>query len=247
MQFTLNSEGRSVVVEAGSKLSHNDFPFLSPKSTITSESGSWSASEEQEVGCIVPNPVNAQSLGIQNLSSSPWLCTLPDNSSVLLRYNQVTELVAGMIISIGDYRIKVAAQADDDPEWVVPKQQIQLPYLTKPSFEDEDIDNDSGTGSTAKLPYELEGFNWGAFLLPLWWSLSMSSYLGLLCMVPCAGIIMMFILGFKGNEWAWQNREWDSVEHFVKVQRIWIIWGIVINIISVYLYYLYSLSNTVSH
>ncbi len=25
---------------------------------------------------------------------------------------------------------------------------------------------------------------------------------------------MMIILGLKGNEWAWKNRKWESVEQF---------------------------------
>ncbi len=32
---------------------------------------------------------------------------------------------------------------------------------------------------------------------------------------------MSFVLGIKGNEWAWAHRHWDSIEHFKKVQRIW--------------------------
>ncbi|HET6457092.1 MAG TPA: hypothetical protein VFI02_22055, partial [Armatimonadota bacterium] len=29
----------------------------------------------------------------------------------------------------------------------------------------------------------------------------------------------------KGSEWAWQNRRWESVEQFKKVQRTWVIWA----------------------
>jgi uncharacterized membrane protein YdfJ with MMPL/SSD domain len=34
------------------------------------------------------------------------------------------------------------------------------------------------------------------------------------------------VLGARGNEWAWQNKRWDSIEHFKKTQRTWIWWGI---------------------
>lgn len=37
---------------------------------------------------------------------------------------------------------------------------------------------------------------------------------------------MMFVLGFKGNEWAWRNKEWQSVEQFHSVQRKWATWSI---------------------
>ena len=86
--------------------------------------------------------------------------------------------------------------------------------------------NDSGTGSTAVLPDELKGFNWGAFLLNWIWAIGHSTWIGLLCLVPYVGIIMQFVLGFKGNEMAWQNRKWDSVEHFRATQKVWAKWGI---------------------
>ena len=37
---------------------------------------------------------------------------------------------------------------------------------------------------------------------------------------------MPFVCGFKGNEWAWQNRRWDNVQQFKDVQRIWTYWGV---------------------
>jgi hypothetical protein len=95
--------------------------------------------------------------------------------------------------------------------------------------------NDSGTGPGAVLPAELRGFNWGALTLNLIWSIAHSSWLGLLVMVPCAGIIMPFVLGFKGNEWAWQNRKWRSSEHFKATQRMWMVCGFVVTLIFIVL------------
>ncbi len=46
---------------------------------------------------------------------------------------------------------------------------------------------------------------------------------------------MNFVLGFKGNEWAWQNRKWDSIEHFKTVQKIWMKWGIGVIVVLVVL------------
>ena len=31
----------------------------------------------------------------------------------------------------------------------------------------------------------------------------------------------MFVCGFKGNEWAWKNKNWASVEEFQRVQKKW--------------------------
>jgi hypothetical protein len=29
-------------------------------------------------------------------------------------------------------------------------------------------------------------------------------------------------------EWAWQNKRWDSLEHFNRVQKKWSVWGVVL-------------------
>jgi len=97
--------------------------------------------------------------------------------------------------------------------------------------------NDSGTGATAVLPDELKGFNWGACLMSWIWSIAHNTWIGLLTFV--FGIIMMVVLGFKGNEWAWQNRKWDSVEQFRETQRVWTKWGIGLTIVGIVFYGLF--------
>jgi len=37
--------------------------------------------------------------------------------------------------------------------------------------------------------------------------------------------VMPFVLGAKGNEWAWRNRRWRDLAHFRRVQRNWAIAG----------------------
>ena len=86
--------------------------------------------------------------------------------------------------------------------------------------------NDSGTGATAVLPAELQGFNVGAFLMNWIWAIAHSTWIGLLCLIPCVNIIMAIVLGLKGNEYAWQNRRWESIEQFKETQKIWMYWGI---------------------
>ncbi len=39
---------------------------------------------------------------------------------------------------------------------------------------------------------------------------------------------MAIILGIKGREWAWKNKEWESVEHFNSVQKKWSFWGVLL-------------------
>jgi hypothetical protein len=76
------------------------------------------------------------------------------------------------------------------------------------------------------FPPELRKWNWGAFLLSWIWGLGNRTYIALLALLPFANIVMPFVLGAKGNEWAWRNKHWDSIEHFKRVQRLWTIWGV---------------------
>jgi hypothetical protein len=106
-------------------------------------------------------------------------------------------------------------------------------------------DNDSGTGSAAKLPQTLHGFNWAAFVMNwawaigmrFWWGvlyLPMSFILGMLSplgSLASLGIALAF--GLKGNQWAWQSRKWESVEQFRKTQRVWVVWGIALVVLSI--------------
>ena len=94
-----------------------------------------------------------------------------------------------------------------------------------------DIVNNSGQPG-AQLPAELQGVNFGAFLLGLFWSLSHNYWLGLLCLVPCVNIVMPFYLLFKGNEAGWQSRRFDSIQQFKEVQHKWLMWGIGVTVVS---------------
>lgn len=83
----------------------------------------------------------------------------------------------------------------------------------------------SGLGKQSVVPPEIHGWNWGAFLLNWIWGIGNSTYIALLMFVPLVNIVMLFVLGAKGNQWAWQNRTWRDVEHFKKTQRKWGITG----------------------
>jgi hypothetical protein len=71
------------------------------------------------------------------------------------------------------------------------------------------------------LPPELQGWNWGAFLLNWIWGLGNRCYIGLLVFVPLLGLAIPFVLGVKGNAWAWRNGQWRSVEQFAQTQKRW--------------------------
>lgn len=93
--------------------------------------------------------------------------------------------------------------------------------------------NNSGMGAQSVLPDELKGLNGGAFSLNWIWAIAHSTWIGLLCLVPYVGLIMSFVLLFKGNEFVWQNRKWESIEQFKAVQRKWMIWGAILFVLGI--------------
>ncbi|MGH8905585.1 MAG: hypothetical protein ACRD0K_03495 [Egibacteraceae bacterium] len=85
--------------------------------------------------------------------------------------------------------------------------------------------NTSGQGNSAVVPPEVLGWNWGAFLLGWIWGLGNLVYIALLTLIPLVGFAVMVVLGLNGSAWAWQQRQWDSIEHFQQVQRTWAFLG----------------------
>ena len=43
----------------------------------------------------------------------------------------------------------------------------------------------------------------------------------LLILSPIINLIIMIVFLVKGNRWSWQDKNWESVEHFVVVQKKW--------------------------
>ncbi len=98
--------------------------------------------------------------------------------------------------------------------------------------------NSSGNGASSEIPPEIKGWNWGAFFLWWIWGIGNNTYISLLTLIPYVGqIVMPFVLGAKGNEWAWKNKRWDSIQHFKSVQWKWesagIIWFVIAVIIGI--------------
>ena len=93
--------------------------------------------------------------------------------------------------------------------------------------------NTSGTGKSAILPPEIKGWNWGAFWLTWIWGIRNRTWIAFLDLIPYVGFVMPFILGAKGNKWAWRNQKWDSIEQFKKSQHRWAKWGLIIFIIVI--------------
>lgn len=99
--------------------------------------------------------------------------------------------------------------------------------------------NNSGQGKGSAVPEEIKAFNWGAFCLNWIWGVFNGSFITLvifasvlLAFIPFIGWLAPLALciwfGNKGNEWAWQNKKWESVEQFHKVQRTWATVGLIL-------------------
>ena len=82
------------------------------------------------------------------------------------------------------------------------------------------------------MPDGVKGWSWGAFFLNWIWAIGNRTWIGVLALVPYVGWIMVFWLGFKGREMAWKNKQWDSLEHFNRVQRKWSQWGVGITVVA---------------
>lgn len=93
--------------------------------------------------------------------------------------------------------------------------------------------NTSGMGKGHPMPDGIKGWSWGAFCFNWLWAVFNKTWIGLLAFVPYIGFIVSIVLGVKGREWAWQNKRWDSVEHFNRVQRKWSLWGLIFVAIAV--------------
>jgi len=93
--------------------------------------------------------------------------------------------------------------------------------------------NNSGGGKSAEPPPGIKGWSWGAFLWNWIWAIGNQTWIGLLALVPLIGFFVAIYLGIRGRELAWQNRRWDSVEHFQRVQRAWSMWGLIVLAVAV--------------
>lgn len=82
------------------------------------------------------------------------------------------------------------------------------------------------------FPAELNKWNWGAFWLVWIWAIGNKTWIGLLGLISPISLIMAIILGIKGNEWAWQNRKFESIDQFKKVQKAWSLWGLGLFLVS---------------
>lgn len=109
------------------------------------------------------------------------------------------------------------ARGDTWQKWVTVADIVNNPTIDEPHDASQD---------------HVRGFNWGAFWLTWIWALGNRSFnvttgvllagavflpvIGILC-----GVALMLYSGSTGNERAWANNRWESVDHFKNTQRRW--------------------------
>ena len=104
---------------------------------------------------------------------------------------------------------------------------LGLIYLNKKeSIQNSRYDARSGKGDASVVPKEIKKWHWGAFTLSLIWGLWNNVWISLLLLVPLLNLVILVMLGIKGNEWAWRKKRWESIEQFQRVQHKWSMWGI---------------------
>lgn len=90
------------------------------------------------------------------------------------------------------------------------------------------FDERSGNGSSSDFPEELKHWNWGAAFFSWIWGITNGVWISFLVFIPVVNWFWWIVLGVKGNHWAWENRKWESVAEFKRIQKKWNIWAIVI-------------------
>ena len=97
----------------------------------------------------------------------------------------------------------------------------------------EKRDNNSGQGEPA--PYNIQKeYNWGAFLFNWLWGIRYRKWVLLLALVflfipygYVVSFVISIIAGFKGNQWAWEEVQYENEEDFHSAQKQWVkLWGI---------------------
>lgn len=86
------------------------------------------------------------------------------------------------------------------------------------------------------IEVETARFNWGAFFLypfwgfanGMWWAFLVSWFFGWT-------IIPNILFGIMGSKWAWKNKQWRDINHFVTVQDSWKKWGIGLFLVGIFI------------
>lgn len=79
----------------------------------------------------------------------------------------------------------------------------------------------------------IRGWNWAAFLLTWVWGVPHRVWVSLLALIPVINIIIAIYLGLKGNEIAWRQNRYLSVQEYKDSQRLWLRWSLIVCIATI--------------
>jgi len=121
--------------------------------------------------------------------------------------------------------------------------------------------NNSGQGPGTTVPAEVRGWSWAAFLMNWIWAIPHRAWLGLglslggglgdwglwylfhLHWSPLS-LIAWIVCGIKGNEWAWQNRRWESTQEFRDTQRVWVQWWLALFVLGLAMMFMVAITKS---
>ncbi len=94
------------------------------------------------------------------------------------------------------------------------------------------FENTSGQGGPVPLEIANMKWNWGAFGMNWIWlfahrMIGWGFALLFLHLIPLFALIASIFIASNGNKYAWENRRYESIEHFKKVEGVWAIWGVI--------------------
>ncbi len=95
------------------------------------------------------------------------------------------------------------------------------------------IDSNYAVYNPDYVPDEIKGWHWGAFFWNWVWLVPVNTTLAIImCFANIftggiSTIVLAFYLGIKGNEMAWQSKQYKSIEEFKEEQKKWTLTGLI--------------------
>lgn len=75
------------------------------------------------------------------------------------------------------------------------------------------------------MPPITRKWNWGAFMATVFWGIGNRTYISLLALIPFVNLVWCFVMGWKGNKWAWEAGNFkntkEDIEKFEAIQATW--------------------------
>lgn len=103
----------------------------------------------------------------------------------------------------------------------------------KPEAAPGQTDAETPELAPGEVPAKAKGWSWAAFLWGPIWAIGNKIWWGLLTLVPLVNIIFIFILAAKGKKQSWEKGKWRDIDHFVKVQKRWVVIWLILFLLNI--------------